>query len=190
LSPSRLIPGIAVLLLLHCGGGAAGNGFPVDPAPREVNVGDPLTLTAHPNADLAGDLEWQVQEPYGGGLRNSTGETTVYYAPQAAGTYHLVLRADLADGRRLKQTVDIQVLPVLTLEPANAQVAAGATLGFSASLKGLPRGAVTWAVEENGGGEIGPDGRYQAPAKPGTYHVTATAAQDPRAAARATVVVE
>jgi hypothetical protein len=162
----------------------------VDPEPRTVSVGDQLTLTARPAAELAGDLEWQVQEPYGGGLRNSVGASTVYYAPQTAGTYHLELRADRADGRHIKQLVEIQVLPVLAVEPASATVAAGGSVGFSASLKGLPRGTVAWAVEESGGGEISEDGRYQAPGKPGTYHVTATATVDPQTVCRATVTVD
>jgi hypothetical protein len=189
LSKLHLLPGLAVLLLLHCGGGAAGGGITVDPEPRTVSVGDQLSLTAHPGAELAGDLDWQVLEPYGGGLRNSTGESTVYYAPQAAGTYHLVLRASQTDGRHVKQTVEIQVLPVPSVDPASARVAANGTLQFTATMKGLARNTVLWKVEESGGGDIGEDGRYLAPAKAGTYHVTATSTLDSQAAAQATVVV-
>ncbi len=189
LSRLRLLVGPAALLLLHCGGGAAGGGFTVEPEPRTVAVGEQLPLTAWPAQDLAGDLEWEVQEPYGGGLRNSVGPATVYFAPPAAGTYHLVLRGDRTDGRHLKQAIEIQVLPVPSVEPASAQVVPGGTVTFTAVMKGLPRNTVTWAVEEANGGEIAEDGRYQAPSRPGTYHVTAVSTLDPQATARAAVVV-
>jgi len=113
---SSLIPGLLFLLLLGCGG-APGPSFSVAPEPRTVVVGDQMTLSATPNEDLAGDLAWEVQEPYGGGLRNSLGPTTVYFAPESAGTYHLVLRADRVDGHKLKQIVQVQVLPIVTVAP-------------------------------------------------------------------------
>jgi plastocyanin len=180
---------LAVLVLLGCGGGASSPSFSVAPEPRTVLVGDQLALSALANVDLAGDLEWEVQETYGGGLRNSQGDSTVYFAPEAAGIYHLILRAARADGQKLKQTVDIRVLPIVTLEPTTTQVAPGGTVTFTVTMKGLGRNAVKWSVDEPGGGEIAEDGLYQAPAKGGTYHVTATAAADPQVSVQATVVV-
>jgi hypothetical protein len=56
-------------------------------------------------------------------------------------------------------------------------------------MRGLPRDAAVWAVDEPDGGEITADGRYTAPRKPGIYHVTATSAAEPGAAATATVTV-
>lgn len=184
------LSGLALASLLACGGGVDSSSVVVDPEPRAVAVGDQLPLAARPGAELAGELEWEVLEPYGGGLRNSVGENTVYFAPPAAGTYHLVLRGVRADGRRLRQEVAIRVLPIPSLEPAQVQVPPGGSVTFAAAMKGLPRNTVTWAVEEAEGGEITPDGQYQAPARRGTYHVTATSTLDPGAAARATVVVE
>ena len=180
---------LALLLLLGCGGGAGPASLDVAPEPRTVLVGDPLTLTASSGTDLASELEWEVEEPFGGGLRNSQGMSTVYFAPEAAGTFHLVLRATLVDGRKLKQTVEIRVLPIIRVEPASAQVAQGGAVTFTAPLKGLPRQMLKWSVEETDGGEIDQDGRYLAPSRPGTYHVTAASASDPLASARATVTV-
>jgi len=180
---------LALILLLGCGGGAADSVLSVSPE-RTVLVGDQLALSAFSTVDLAGEPEWEVQETFGGGLRNSVGESTVYFAPPAAGTYHLVLRAVRADGRRLRQEVAVQVLPIPSLEPAEVQVPPAGTVAFKAAMKGLPRNPVTWAVEEAEGGEITSDGQYQAPSKRGTYHVTATSALDPGASARATVVVD
>jgi hypothetical protein len=178
---------LALILLLGCGGGAADSVLSVSPE-RTVLVGDQLALSAFSTVDLAGEPEWEVQETFGGGLRNSVGGSTVYFAPEAAGTYHLTLRAALMDGRKAKQTVAIQVLPIMTLEPASAQVAPGGSVGFTLTSKGLARNPVKWTVEEEGGGEIDQDGRYQAPARAGTYHVTASAG-DPQVSARATVAV-
>jgi len=179
---------LALLLLVGCGGGASPASVSVAPESRTVLVGDPLPLTAS-GTDLASDLEWEVAEPFGGGLRNSQGMSTVYFAPEAAGTFHLVLRAVLADGRKLKQTVEIRVLPILKVEPASAQVAQGGAVTFTATLKGLARQMLKWSVDESDGGEIDQDGHYLAPSRPGTYHVTAASANDPLASARATVTV-
>jgi hypothetical protein len=100
-----------------------------------------------------------------------------------------VLRAERNDGRRLKQTLEIRVLPLPQVDPPSAQVSQGGKVDFTASMKGLARSTVTWEVVEPGGGEISEEGRYQPPAKPGTYHVRAVSTLDPQVSAQATVVV-
>ena len=189
MSRRLIVSTLAVLVLAHCGGGTTGASFTLDPEPRTLAVGDQLTLAARPLVDQKGEPAWEVEEPYGGGLRNSVGASTVYYAPEMAGTYHLTLRADGSDGRPLKQTFAIQVLPVPGIVPASVQVAPGGSVAFTATMKGLPRNTVKWRVEEAGGGDIGEDGRYLAPSRPGTYHVTATSTFDPQTSAQAAVVV-
>ena len=134
-------------------------------------------------------MEWEVQEPYGGGLRNSLGGSTVYFAPEAAGTYHVILRATRTDGRKMKQSVDIQVFPVFTVEPATVKVGQGGSVTFTLNVKGISRNSVKWMVDEPDGGEISEEGRYLPPAKPGTYHVTAVSTLDPLVSSQATVVV-
>jgi hypothetical protein len=190
LSRVSLLSGLALACVLGCGGGQEGSSFDVQPEPRVVAVGDQLGLTASPNVDLAGDLEWEVEEPYGGGLRNTQGYSTVYYAPTGAGTFHLTLRGVRTDGKRVKQTLEIRVLPLATLEPSSVQVRPEGTVAFTATMKGLGHSSVTWKVEEPGGGECSDDGRYQAPSRPGTYHVDAISTLDPTVIARATVVVD
>jgi hypothetical protein len=181
---------LALVFVLGCGGGADRSSFTVEPEAPAVAVGDQLSLAARPGVDLASDMEWEVQEPYGGGLRNSQGEHTVYFAPPAAGTYHLILHGVKPDGRRLRQVVEVRVLALPSVEPAQVQLPPGGSTTFTAVMKGLPRNTVTWQVEETGGGEITPEGRYTAPARPGTYHVAAVSTLDPAVAARATVVVD
>ncbi|MDR3671292.1 MAG: hypothetical protein P4L36_10620 [Holophaga sp.] len=181
-------PALVFLVLVGCGG-ASGPALTVVPEPRTVVVGDQLALSALSTTDLASDLDWQVEEPFGGGLRNSQGESTVYFAPEAAGVYHLILRATTVDGHKLKQTVAIRVLPMVTVEPARAQVALGGSVIFSVASKGLARPPVKWSVDEADGGIIDQEGRYLPPAKAGTYHVTAVSTSDSQVSARATVVV-
>jgi hypothetical protein len=177
-------------LALGCGAGPDSAPFTVEPEVPAVAVGDQLVLLARPNVDLSGDLEWEVQELYGGGLLNSQGPTITYLAPEAAGTYHLLLRAPRRDGRNLKQTIEVRVLATPSLEPGNPRVAPGGAVQFTAHMKGLPRNTARWSVEEGNGGEIGEDGRYLAPARTGTYHVLAVSTLDPTVSARGTVVVE
>jgi hypothetical protein len=176
-------------MLLDCGGGADSSSFSVQPEPRTVTVGEQLALSAQANVDLDGELEWEVEEPYGGGLRNSQGGATVYFAPESAGTYHLTLRAARSDGRRLKQTLAIRVLPVPGVEPAFTQVGQGGSVTFTATMKGLARNTVKFSVDEPGGGEVAEDGHYLPPPRPGVYHVTATSTLDPSVSAQASVVV-
>jgi len=179
---------LVLVLLAGCGGGGSPN-FNVEPEARIITVGDHLPLAARPSVELDSEVQWELEETYGGGLRNSQGESTVYFAPEMAGTYHLTLRADRFDGRHLKQTVAIQVLPVPSVEPASAQVAPGGAVEFTATMKGLPRNTVRWQVDEADGGEVSGDGRYQPGPRPGTFHVTATSTFDPSVSARATVTV-
>lgn len=181
---------LALVCFLGCGGGADQSNLAVEPESPVVAVGDQLALAARPEVDLASDLEWEVLEPYGGGLRNSQGDRTVYFAPPAAGAYHVVIHGVKPNGRRLRREVLIRVLPLPAVEPASAQLAPGASMTFTATMKGLPRNTVTWQVEEPGGGEVTPEGRYTAPARPGTYHVSAVSTLDPTVGARATVVVD
>ena len=185
----KLISGFALLSILACGGGSSGSNFVVEPSTPVVGVGEQLRLAARPSVDLAGDIQWEVQEMYGGGLLQSEGPLVTYVAPDSAGTYHLILRATRADGRTLKQTLAVQVAASGTIEPGNPRVTPGASLAFTAHLRGLDSGAVRWSVQEADGGSIAEDGRYTAPARPGSYHVLATSAADPGVTAAATVTV-
>ncbi|BDU73963.1 hypothetical protein [Mesoterricola silvestris] len=174
----------AVALMAACGGGRDPRQLVVEPEAPAVLVGETLALTARAPGDGAADAEWEVQEPYGGGLLHSQGSRVTYVPPEAAGTYHLVLRTP---GH--KQTVEVQVLPSPALEPLSPRIAPGSSVTFRVRMRGLPRDTAVWTVAEAEGGEITADGRYTAPRRPGVYHVTATSTSDPSASARATVTV-
>lgn len=174
----------AVALMAACGGGRDPRQLVVEPEVPAVVVGETLVITARAQGDGVADPEWEVQEMYGGGLLQSQGPRVTYVPPEAAGTYHLVVR-----NRGYKQAVEVRVLPCPVLEPLSPRVAPGASLTFRVRMRGLPRDAAVWTVDEAEGGEIGPDGRYTAPRRPGVYHVTATSTADPSTSARATVTV-
>jgi hypothetical protein len=178
-----------VMLALACGGGSPSRGLVVEPEAPAVRVGETLSLTVQPMTELAGDVEWEVEERYGGGLLQSQGLHVTYVAPDSSGTYHLNLRATGKDGRVQKEVVEVRVVASLSVEPASPRLQPGASILFRTRMKGLGRDAATWAVKEPEGGEISADGRYTAPSRPGTYHVIATSTADPTAQAIATVTV-
>ena len=174
----------AVALLAACGGGRDPNQLVIEPEAPVVMVGETLVMYARPQGDVASDPDWEVQEMYGGGLLHSQGPRVTYVPPEAAGTYHLVLRTP---GH--KQTVEVRVLPCPVLEPLSPRLQPGSAITFRVRMRGLPRDAAVWTVDEAEGGEITADGRYTAPRRPGIYHVTATSAADPSTFAQATVTV-
>lgn len=185
-----------LLSILLCLGALSGCGsgiqesLAVTPAAPAVRVGETLTVTAQPLDDLGTEPEWEVQELHGGGFTQSRGFAIAYVAPPSAGVYHLVARFTRADGSRAKQTVLVRVLADPKVEPSSAALNPGGTQPFSARMRGLPRNTVTWSVDEAEGGVVGPDGLYQAPTRPGIYHVTATSTVDPSVTATAKVRVE
>jgi len=179
----------AALLALGCGGGRDEGFLAVEPATPAVTVGENLVLTALPPADWSGEVEWEVQGLYGGGLLQSRGLRVTYVPPPASGTYTVHLRATGPDGKVHRQSLEVRVLGSASLEPSSARVAPGGIVQFRASFRGVAREGVIWAVTEDGGGEVSSDGRYIAPSRPGTYHVTATSAQDAATTATALVTV-
>jgi hypothetical protein len=75
------------------------------------------------------------------------------------------------------------------VSPAAVNVGVGGTQAFRAAVTGTSNSAVTWTVEEAGGGSITSSGLYTAPGATGTFHVRATSGADATAYGRATVTV-
>lgn len=186
----RPAPAAFLLILALACGPSGDQGLQIVPAAPAGKVGDPIVIQAEPLESLATDLTWEVREPHGGGFLRGQGFTITYLAPANAGTYTLVAHARRADGSPFRAVFPVQVSADLQVEPAVAALAPGGTQTFTARLKGLPRNTVTWSVEEPEGGEIGPEGIYRAPSRPGTYHVVATSTVDASVSAMATVRVE
>lgn len=77
----------------------------------------------------------------------------------------------------------------VSVSPATVNLKAGATQTFIATVTGDKNKAVTWRVEEVGGGSVSTNGVYTAPATAGIYKVKATSVADTRKSATATVTV-
>jgi len=130
-------------------------------------------------------VAWSVQEPTGG----SIAADGTYTAPTATGTYHVVATSH-ADPTKSGSAVVSVSLPVgVAVTPSSAALQRGASLKFQASVSGTTDTVVAWSVQEIGGGSIGGDGTYTAPATSGAYHVVATSHADPTTSGSATVTV-
>jgi hypothetical protein len=65
---------------------------------------------------------------------------------------------------------------VVVTAPSQADVEPGTTVQFAAQVTGTSDLSVSWSVDEAGGGTVGANGLYTAPATEGTYHVRAASA--------------
>jgi hypothetical protein len=79
----------------------------------------------------------------------------------------------------------------VTVTPNSVTVVQGATQSFAATVTGTTNTAVTWSVQENGGGAIDSTGLYTAPqGTAGTFHVVATSQANSAAQGIAAVTVQ
>ena len=78
---------------------------------------------------------------------------------------------------------------VVTVAPSSVQLQPGQPQAFLATVGGTTNSAVTWSVDESGGGQVNAAGQYLAPQAAGTFHVRATSAADPSKSGQATVTV-
>jgi hypothetical protein len=86
-------------------------------------------------------------------------------------------------GSAFAQTVAVSV------DPGAATLAPGQTTQLTATVTGSTDAAVTWQVDEAGGGSVDASGLYTAPAATGTFHVRATSHAAPDVYAEATFTV-
>ena len=78
----------------------------------------------------------------------------------------------------------------VSISPAGAvSVGQAKTQNFMATVTGTSNTAVSWSVQENGGGVISSSGSYIAPFSTGVFHVKATSAADATKSARVEVTV-
>lgn len=158
----------------------------VDITPKSDTVasGGNKAFSAMVTGTINTQVTWSVVES-GGGTIISGG---VYFAPSAAGTYH-VKATSVADPAK-SDTETVTVTPAgVAITPVSASMTTGASKVFSAMVTGTSNTAVTWSVVEPGGGSITSSGTYYAPSVAGTYHVKATSVVDSTKSATAVVTV-
>jgi hypothetical protein len=165
----------------------------VTPAAASTTSGGALTFTATVQGTTGNQskaVTWSVQES-GGGTVDASGH---YRAPSGTGTFHVVAASAADPSKRGVATVSVTATPVVTVSvsPGTAAVRVGGTAAFTAAVTGTTSGqstAVTWSVQESGGGTVDSSGHYTAPATPGTFHVVATSLADTSKQASAAVTV-
>ena len=135
-------------------------------------------------------INWSVNKVSGG---NSTVGTIsasgLYAAPAQTGSYTIV--ATSAADSSMTASAIVTVSSTVTISPSAANVAAGTTQQFTATVPGIPNASVTWSVDQIVGGSatvgtVSATGLYTAPAAVGNHTITATSAGS---AANATVAV-
>jgi hypothetical protein len=187
--------GAGVALIIDC---SVGTLCPGSVPTANVDV-TPSTVTLGPGgaqvfgAKVVGNgvssnaVTWRVQES-GGGTIDANG---FYTAPSATGTFHVRATSVAAPTSSGLATVTVSSPSGIsvTISPATRTTTVNAGIQFESSVTGSGDTAVTWSVEEAGGGTITSQGAYTAPANPGTFHVRATSLADPTAYGRATVTV-
>jgi len=189
----------AVTGVWGCGGGSTYSSLPTPPTPPPAPL---VTVTVSPNtatlllgatqsfaATVTGTtnttVTWSVQESFGGTI-DSTG---LYTAPQnATGTFYVVATSQANRADMGIAAVAVQQSQ-LTISPVQVALAPGGTQTFTVGVAGLANTAVTWAIQETGGGVITGAGVYTAPTADGFYHAIATSVQDTTISARATISV-
>jgi hypothetical protein len=160
----------------------------VSPSTVTVSVGGSQSFSATVTGTSNSSVTWSVSEGVSGGSITSDG---VYTAPSAAGTAHVVATSVANPSASATATVTITTSQVVSvvISPTSASVNPAGTQTFTATVSGSTNTAVTWSVEETGGGSVTQAGLYTAPSTTGSYHVIATSVADATKSAAATVSV-
>src|SRR5581483_4838394 len=166
-------------------GGAA---VSIDPAAADLTVGGSQTFTATVTGSSDTAVAWSIQEGTAGGSVTADG---TYTAPATPGTYHLIAasHADPTKSASATITVTSGAVVSVAISPAVIGLITGESHDFDATVSGSSNTAVTWSVEEAGGGTVDGNGIYTAPMTAGTYHLIATSQADPSKSASATITV-
>jgi hypothetical protein len=198
--PGAIALAIAMVIgVWGCGGGSTYSSPPTSPTPPPAPL---VTVTVAPNsvtlllgatqsftATVTGttntEVTWSVQEGFGGTI-DSTG---LYTAPQnSTGTFHVVATSQANPAAKGIAAVAVQQSQ-LTISPVDVMLPPGGTQAFTVGVAGLANTAVTWTIQETGGGVINGAGLYTAPSAEGFYHVIATSVQNTTISASATISV-
>src|SRR5262249_32966113 len=136
------------------------------PTNASTTTGGSLTFTAAVTGTTGGQstaVTWSVQES-GGGTVNGPGG---YTAPGSTGTFHVVATSVADPSKTAVATISVTATPVVTVSvsPGTATLRVGGAAAFVATVTGTSGGqstAVTWSVQEAGGGTVDGSGHYTA----------------------------
>jgi hypothetical protein len=119
------------------------------PADATVTAGETATFTAAATGRPAPAVQWQVST--GGAwtdLGGETGTTLSFTASQGQDgyRYHAVVTNAMGTVTSGAATLTVHTAPVVTTQPADTTVTAGATAEFTAAAAGAPAPTVQWQV--------------------------------------------
>ncbi len=160
------------------------------PASATIAPGGTQQFTATIQGFSNAAINWSVNKVSGGNSTVGTiSSSGLYTAPAQTGTYRIV--ATSAADSSVTASATVTVSNTVAISPSAANVAAGTTQQFTATVPGLPSASVTWSVDQIVGGSatvgtISATGLYTAPATVGNHSITATSTSG---AANATVAV-
>ena len=160
----------------------------ISPQTASVGAGGTVAFTAAVTGGTSTAVSWSVAESNGGTI-DAAGK---YTAPASAGVFHVVAASLVDPSISDAATVTVTAPIAVSVSPYVASVITGGTLAFSAAVTGAGTGqstAVTWSVQETGGGTVDGSGHYLAPGTTGTYHVVATSVADSSKKGTAAVTV-
>src|SRR6516164_3169543 len=158
---------IAISLGSGCGSGEIQPGdvsVAVMPDGASVATQGSVTFTATVTGttpDQSKAVTWSVEE-VGGGTVSPSGQ---YTAPTTAGTYHVIATSVARTSMRHRTAVTVtQPTGVsVSITPSSASISTGSTVSFTATVSGTSSAqstAVTWSVQEVGGGTVDSSGHY------------------------------
>lgn len=185
----------ALMAVAGCGGGGGAGGTAtvtvavMPPAPAVAPA-----ATVQFNAVVTGTTNTAVTWSVPGGATNGTiTPAGLYTAPGTPGTYTVRATSVTGSSRFGEATVTVVGSPVvhIVLSPTSANVAAGQTRQFTATVTGTTNTGVLWSVDDPGstGSTVSPTGLFTAGPVAGTVTVRATSQADVSKFAEAEVVV-
>jgi hypothetical protein len=176
---------LAITLVLSGCGSSGSSSNPSGPISVQLNQGSAslnvntttqFTATVQGTSNTA--VTWTVDTIAGGNSSVGTiSATGLYTAPSLAGS-HTVTATSAADTTK-SASAALTVDATDVVSPATADVAAGATQQFTATVAGYSNTSVTWSVDGVSGGNssvgtVNSSGLYTAPSQVGNHTVTAT----------------
>jgi uncharacterized protein YjdB len=172
------------------GAGDAGNGvLRIVPDNVTLQSGKTQIFSATIGGAVSREIAWFIEEGSTGGDIDSNG---FYTAPTMPGVFHLGAISEANDGMRATATVTVLAVTSMvsiSVSPPAVTLATGASAQFSAAVTGTTNVAVSWHIQENGGGSVDASGLYTAPAVAGTFHLVAASVADPTKSATCLVTV-
>src|SRR6202050_3489122 len=182
---------VLVLFASGCGGNSPSPSPQPTPlvtvtvTPPTANVYQGATTQFHAKVDGTSNsaVTWTVQDNFG--TIDSTG---LYTAPKDSSGGPENVIATSKERSSATGQAQVTVLPVtVSVDPAFPTLAPNGTTTFTASVVGPSNTAVTWTIQEAGGGTISDAGVYLAPANAGFYHVIASTSDNVQGHATVTV---